>query len=96
MRVVKGMGVVPRQSSLEIGPDSLEQPTLNVGDFEGCGTIRIIIHHGIDPTAHGIASNQAGIAGFQHIGPGFDLCHVRIEPKFVGIGIKDQKPVVDG
>jgi hypothetical protein len=65
MRVVKEMGVVPRQSSLEIEADSREEPTLNVDDFDGSGTIRTIIHHGIDPRADGIAPHRRYIVGLQ-------------------------------
>jgi hypothetical protein len=84
MRVVKEMGVVPRQSSLEIGADSLEEPTLNVDDFDGSGTIRIIIHHGMDPRAHGIAPHRPYIIGLQQFRRRSHIRH-GIESQVIGI-----------
>jgi hypothetical protein len=31
-------------------------------------TFLVIVHHGIDPTAHGIAAHQPGIVGLEEVG----------------------------
>jgi len=79
------------QLSIAVGTaaDSLEEPTLNVGDFDACGTIRIIIHHAVDPRAHRIATHQPGIAWLQQFGRRGHIRHAGTEPQIVGIWIEE-------
>jgi len=43
----------------------------------------------IDPSADGIAPHQLGVAGLQQIGRRAHILHAGIEPKLVGIWMKD-------
>jgi len=62
-----------------------------------CGAFFVIVNHVVDPSAHGIAPHQPGIAGFQQFGRRTHAGHSRIEPQVVTIWIKnDWHAVVDG
>src|ERR1700689_2613643 len=67
-----------------------EQPTLSFRKLHGRGARFVVVHHGIDPRANGIASHEPGIIGLQQIGDRRShILHSRIEPQVVGIWIEN-------
>jgi len=74
-----------------------EKSILNLGELHGRIAFLVIIGHMIDPCAHGIATHQPGIVGFQQFGRRRNICHAGVESQVVAIWIKDYwHPVVDG
>jgi hypothetical protein len=68
-----------------------------VGKLHGTRAFLVVVPHMINPTAHGKAPHQPGIAGLQQVGRRIHIPHSRIEPKVVVVWIKnDWHSVVDG
>jgi hypothetical protein len=66
-----------------------EQSSLNLGEFHGRGTCRIIVQYGVDPFAHWIAPHCPGIERLQQFGRRSDIRHSGIKPQLVAIWIED-------
>src|SRR5208282_1825995 len=43
----------------------LEEPILNLCEFHGCRTFRVVVSHRIDPRAHRVAPHRPRIVGLQ-------------------------------
>ena len=80
-----------------VAPHNLSKETiLNLGEFHGARTLLIIIHHGIDPSADGIAPHQPGIVGLQQFGRRTRIphsrklcrCRVRLRALYLDLGLK--------
>src|ERR1039457_3391652 len=79
----------PRSTVARFYPSPLrEESTLNLGEFHGCGALRVVVPHMIDPSAHGIATHQPCIEGLQQFGRGTHVPHPRIKPQVVGVWIE--------
>jgi hypothetical protein len=69
---------------------------LNTGRPHGRGAL-VVVHHMIDPRAHGIAPHEPSIEGLQQFGRRSQIRHPRIKPNVVGVWIENHwHPVVDG
>jgi hypothetical protein len=67
------------------------------GPFHSCGAFLVVVSHGIDPRAHGIAPHQPSIIGLQQFGRRSRVPHPRIEPQVVAVWVEDDgHAVVDG
>jgi hypothetical protein len=66
-------------------PYLAEKSTLSLGKFDLLTALFVIVPRAVNPRAHRIAPHLPGIAGFQQVGYGFDLCHARIEPQNIPI-----------
>lgn len=74
-----------------------EKTILNLGEFHGRGALFVVVHHVVDPCAHGIAAHQAGIEGLQKFRHRSHILHSRIEPEVIAVRVKDDwHSVVDG
>jgi hypothetical protein len=52
----------------------------SLSDYHGRGAFRVVIHYGIDSSAHGIAARQPGIIGLKQSGRRADIIHAGVEP----------------
>jgi|ERR1017187_6496956 hypothetical protein len=70
-----------REYSQWVGREELrlgEQPILNLRTLHWRTAFRIVVNHGVDPVAHGIAAHQPSIAGLQQFGRRSHVSHLRI------------------
>ena len=74
-----------------------EEAILNLGEFNMCRALCVVIGDIVDTSAYRVAPHQSGIEGLQHLRNRRDIGHPRIEPQVIAVGIKDDwHSVVDG
>ena len=66
-----------------------ENTTLHLGEFHGRGAGFVVVSHGIDPTAYGVAPHQPSIVGLQQFRRRNHVPHSRIEPHVVAVWVED-------
>jgi hypothetical protein len=49
----------------QVFDSSTKETSLSLCEFRGCRALFIVVGHGIDPNAYGIAPHQPGITGLQ-------------------------------
>jgi hypothetical protein len=65
--------------------------------LHGRGARYVVVSHGIDPRAHGIAPHEPSIVGLEQFGRRSRVPHPRIEPQVVAVWVEDDgHAVVDG
>ena len=69
-------------------PPLREKETLSLTEFHGCSAFRVVVGHVIDSGTDGIAAHQR-IVGLQQFGCSAHIRHAGVEPKVVGIWVKN-------